>query len=180
MSSSRSGSSQGSKKPRASQKSMRQLIESLRSHRVNTLTELCRIERAAASCQNEEDAQEFQGPMTSAWDYYVTSHQFLTELRGLTRNYPFCGDIVTDAHFRVRSDPESNRSWNLAWLCLIKIQDDNLISSYAAVEASKPEMWGGRYPEPEESEQLAQCFEYEWSQAVAGMLRHWPVPPTWY
>jgi hypothetical protein len=108
---------------RASQ-STKQLIRSLETHRVNTLTELCRIERVAAACQSEDDALAFQGPMTAAWEYYVDSNQFLSELRGLTPNYPFCGDIVTDALLRVRSDPESNRSWNLAWLCLAKISEE--------------------------------------------------------
>jgi len=41
-------------------------------------------------------------------------------------------------------------------------------------------MWGDRVPEEEEVEQLAQCFEYEWMQAVMTMLRHWGVAPTWY
>ncbi|CRK47436.1 hypothetical protein BN1723_020302, partial [Verticillium longisporum] len=61
--------------------------------------------------------------MTAAWDYYVSSNQLLTELRGLTRAYPFSGDVVRDAHRLVRNDPDSNRSWNLAWLILVKIQD---------------------------------------------------------
>lgn len=56
----------------------------------------------------------------------------------------------------------------------------NLISTYAASEATKPEMWGGRSPEPEEADQLAQCFEYEWGAAVNTMLRHWSIEPTWY
>ena len=112
---------------------MRQLIESLQTHRVNTLTELCRIERIAATCDNEEDAIAFQGPMTQAWEFYVSSNQFLSELRGLTRNYPFCGDILTDAQLRVRSDPESNRSWNLAWLCLQKIQNEYVVPRNTSV-----------------------------------------------
>ncbi|KAK3695712.1 hypothetical protein B0T22DRAFT_370404, partial [Podospora appendiculata] len=161
-------------------KSTRQLIESLQTHRVNTLTELCRIERVAAACETEEDARAFQGPMTAAWDYYVTSNQMLSELRGLTTSYPFCGDILTQAQALVRSDPESNRSWNLAWLCLVKIRDDDLISTYAALEAARPEMWAGRLPEAEEAEQLAACFKYEWEMAVLNMLRHWQVSPTWY
>ena len=103
------------------QKTVRKLIESLETHRVNTLTELCRIERFAAACDNEEDARAFQGPMTAAWDYYVSSNQFLTELRGLTRDYPICADIIYAAEVRVRSDPSSNRSWNLAWLLLRKM-----------------------------------------------------------
>lgn len=97
------------------------MVESLQSHRVNTLTELVRMERIAATCDNEGDALAFQGPMTEAWSHYVNSNQFLTELRGLTKNYPFCGDIISDAQIRVRNDPESNRSWNMAWLCLQKI-----------------------------------------------------------
>ncbi|KAK2033814.1 hypothetical protein LX32DRAFT_648997 [Colletotrichum zoysiae] len=189
MSSSRSGrsggssghrSSKSSKKPRAVQRSIQQLIDSLETHRVNTLTELCRIERVAATCENEEDALAFQGPMTSAWEYYVNSNQFLTELRGLTRSYPLCSDILYDAHVRVRNDPNSNKSWNLAWLCLMKIREDDLVSGYAALEASKPEMWGGREPSQDEASQLAACFEYEWNKAVETMLRHWSIPPTWY
>jgi hypothetical protein len=91
---------------------------------VNTLTELCRIERVAATCDNEEDAIAFQEPMTTAWNYYVTSNQFLTELRGLTRNYPISGDLMREALGLVQNDPQSNRSWNLAWLCLTKIRDE--------------------------------------------------------
>ncbi|KAK4443362.1 hypothetical protein QBC34DRAFT_211689 [Podospora aff. communis PSN243] len=175
---SRHGSSSG-KKSKASQ-STRQLIESLQTHRVNTLTELCRIERHAASCDSEEDARAFQGPMTAAWAYYVSSNQMLSELRGLTPNYPFCGDILTHAQGLVRNDPESNRSWNLAWLCLVKITDDDLIASFAGSEASRPEMWGGRQPSAEEAQQLAACFQYEWESAVQNMLRHWQATPTWY
>lgn len=48
----------------------------------------------------------------------------------------------------------------------------NLIPSYAASEAAKLEMWGGREPGPEEADQLAKCFEYEWNMAVQNMLRH--------
>ncbi|KXH29207.1 hypothetical protein CSIM01_00935 [Colletotrichum simmondsii] len=161
-------------------RSIQQLIESLETHRVNTLTELCRIERVAATCENEEDALAFQGPMTAAWDYYVNSNQFLTELRGLTRSYPLCSDLLYDAHVRVRNDPNSNKSWNLAWLCLVKIQEDDLVSGYAALEATKPEMWGGREPSTDEAAQLGACFEYEWNKAVDTMLRHWSVPPTWF
>ena len=61
--------------------------------------------------------------MTAAWNYYVTSNQFYTELSGLTRNYPFSADLVNDALYRVQSDPNSNRSWNLAWLCLTTMKD---------------------------------------------------------
>jgi hypothetical protein len=53
-----------------------------------------------------------------------------------------------------------------------------MIESYAANEAAKPEMWGGRVPEPAEAEQLAACFAYEWNEALEQMLRHWQTPPT--
>ncbi|RYP22166.1 hypothetical protein DL765_001814 [Monosporascus sp. GIB2] len=145
------------------------------THRVNTLTELCRIERVAASCENEDDARAFQEPMTNAWKYYVTSNQFLTELSGLTRNYPFSSDLIDDALYRVQNDPDSNRSWNLPWLCLTKIKD-----LYANAQSWKREMWGGRDPSQEEAHQLAQYFEDEWTQAVDTMLRHWSVPPARY
>ncbi|ETS84394.1 hypothetical protein PFICI_02419 [Pestalotiopsis fici W106-1] len=184
------------------QSSNAQLIESLRTHRVNTLTELRRIERVAASCESEEEALAFQAPMTSAWSYYV-GNQFLVELRGLTPNYPMSADVVAEAVRRVRSDPGSNRSWNMAWLCLIKIRDDcsdvssqrvleynlltpssihsGLIPHYSNNEAWKREMWGGRDPSQEEADQLGACFEWEWMQAIENMLRHWADgPPTWY
>ena len=74
--------------------------------------------------------------MTDAWTYYVTSQQFMTELRGLTPNYPFCRDVVTDAHARVigdggienkiegRGGGATRRSWNLCWLILAKVQTE--------------------------------------------------------
>ena len=127
--------------------------------------------------------------MTLAWQYYVTSNQFLSELRGLTPSYPFSADVTADAQQRVVGDPLSNRSWNMAWLCLVKIRDDGMIPQYAAAEAAKPEMWTSvdehgapvyNEPQPAECAQLAACFEYEWTQAVTTMLRHWATPPTWY
>ncbi|KAE9380434.1 hypothetical protein N431DRAFT_432707 [Stipitochalara longipes BDJ] len=116
--------------------------------------------------------------MTSAWTYYVTSNNLLSELRGLTRNYPFSSDALDDAKYRVSTDPESNRSWNYAWLVLVKMRDDQMVDSYAASEAAKPEMWGGRVPETEEAQQLALCFAWEWNEAIEQMLRHWDTPPT--
>ncbi|KAF7537900.1 hypothetical protein G7Z17_g12759 [Cylindrodendrum hubeiense] len=179
MSSRRSGGGSSSRSG-GSRTSVKQLIKSLKNHSVNTLTELCRIERIAAACEDEADAKAFQEPMTAAWVYYVTSNQLLTELRGFTGNYPISADVIHDAHTRVRADPDSNRSWNLAWLCLNKMRDDGLISGYSEVEASRQEMWGTTVPTQEEVQQLAACFEYEWSVAVDTMLRHWQTPPSWY
>ncbi|KAH6604419.1 hypothetical protein Trco_007865 [Trichoderma cornu-damae] len=183
MSSPRSGrsvSSKGSSKtldmPRPS---VQQLIDSLNTHRINTLTELCRIERIAATCDSEADARAFQQPMTWAWTHYVSSNQLLTELRGLTRSYPLSAEIVAEAHRRVRSDPESNRSWNLAWLCLTRMRDDGLVRVFSDAEARRPEMWGGQGPSEKMVQQLATCFEDEWRAAIETMLRHWATPPTW-
>jgi hypothetical protein len=53
-----------------------------------------------------------------------------------------------------------------------------MIQAYSASEAAKPEMWGGRTPDPEEAQQLADCFAYEWTEAIDQMLRHWESPPT--
>ncbi|KAF7954435.1 hypothetical protein EAE96_005556 [Botrytis aclada] len=170
-------SSSRSSRPSATQESTAQLIESLSTHRVNTLTELCRIERIAAA-SNEEDLLLIRDPMTAAWTYYVTSHNLLNELRNLTPNYTFSNDLLDDAKWRVSSDPNSDRSWNYAWLVLIKIHDDGMIQTHTESEAAKPEMWGGRYPEAEEAAQLAACFAYEWQEALDQMLRHWETPPT--
>ncbi|KAF4510979.1 hypothetical protein G6O67_002822 [Ophiocordyceps sinensis] len=182
MSSSRSGSvsSKGSSKSNRPKSSILQLVDCLTTHRVNTLTELCRIERIAASCEDEADVKAFQKPMTAAWVHYVNSNQLLTELRGLTRGYPFSGDVLREAYRRVRSDPNSNRSWNLAWLCLRTIRDDGLIGAFAAAEAARPEMWGPMRPSVDDEAKLAACFEQEWNAAVDTMLRHWQRAPTWY
>ncbi|KAK7942536.1 uncharacterized protein PG986_011649 [Apiospora aurea] len=123
MSQSHHHNSRGSKKSRPS--------HSLETYRVNTLTELCRIERLAAA------------------------GQFLTELRGLSRNYPFYAELVSEARRRILTDPESNRSWNLAWLCLTKMQEDDLIRFYASSESWRKEMWQDRSPTEEKADQLA-------------------------
>jgi hypothetical protein len=53
-----------------------------------------------------------------------------------------------------------------------------MVAAYAASEAAKPEMWGERVPEAEEAQQLAECFAWEWNEALEQMLRHWDTPPT--
>ncbi|KAJ3472615.1 hypothetical protein NLG97_g10845 [Lecanicillium saksenae] len=118
--------------------------------------------------------------MTRAWVHYVTSNQLLGELRGLTRGYPFCAELVSEAHARVRADPRSNRSWNLAWLCLVRIRDDGLIATYSVMEASKASMWGGLVPSDEDVLKLSNCFAREWTLAVTVMLKHWPEAPAWF
>jgi hypothetical protein len=79
------------------------LVAALNEHRINTLAELRRVERIFATLGSSDLTQ----PMTSACKthlaarikgrpltilpgmHYVNSHSLLSELRGLTRNYPF-------------------------------------------------------------------------------------------
>ena len=93
------------------------LIKSLESHSVNTLVELRRIEKVLA---NDSDAT---GPMTNAWAHYVNSNNLLSELRGLTKNYPFSSECLDEAKWMVISDPQSSRSWNYCWLVLQKARN---------------------------------------------------------
>ncbi|KAK0726185.1 hypothetical protein B0T21DRAFT_336376 [Apiosordaria backusii] len=163
-----------------SQQSARQIIESLQTHRINTLTELCRVERLVVGAETEEDQRAFQEPMTSAWLYYVESNQMLTELRGLISDFPFSGEMLTYAQSLVRSDPQANRSWNFAWMVLEKIRDENLIATYAEIEAARPEMWGDTVPDDQQVQELAAYFSQAWSGAITWMLQHWAAPPVWY
>ena len=95
-----------------------QLIHSLRTHRVNTITELRRIEKIFAYL----DSAEVTEPMTSAWAHYVNSNNLLNELRGLTKNFPFSSECLDEAKQMVVSDPSSVRSWNYCWLVLVKME----------------------------------------------------------
>ncbi|KAF1944190.1 hypothetical protein EJ02DRAFT_420527 [Clathrospora elynae] len=151
-----------------------QYIHALQTHQVNTLIELRRIEKTFAVLGTPDCSQ----PMTSAWSYYVDSHSLLTELRGLTKNYPFNSDCMDEAKRRVYSDPASNRSWNLCWLVLNKIQTDQLIPYYAHYQASLPTMWAGHTPSSEQITQLTNAFVAEWNWALGQMLRHWEQPPA--
>ena len=91
----------------------------LRTHRVNTLTELRRIERIFASLNTADVTQ----PMTTAWAHFVNSNNLLNELRGLTKNYPFSSECLDEAKWQVTEDPASTRSWNYCWLVLTKIKN---------------------------------------------------------
>lgn len=96
------------------------MLHTLRSHRVNTLTELRRIEKILSSV----NAVEYSTPMTEAWNHYVSSNNFLSELRGLTRQYPFSTELLENAKWRVYNDPTSSKSWNFAWLLLMKVKNE--------------------------------------------------------
>ncbi|KZZ89361.1 hypothetical protein AAL_07660 [Moelleriella libera RCEF 2490] len=156
-----------------------ELIETLDKRRVNTLTGIVRIERIALRRADPNEVARFYGPLVSATNYYITSHQFLTELRGLSPQYPFSGDLIREAYSRVGQDPFSNRSWNMVWLVLTKIQDDGLVPIFAAAEAINPSMWGTETPIAGHVNQLKACFEREWFGAIWALLRHWDRPPIW-
>ncbi|KAI9848613.1 MAG: hypothetical protein M1838_000485 [Thelocarpon superellum] len=151
-----------------------ELIRSLRTHRIKTLTELRRIERLFAAF----DAPEYSEPMTTAWAHYVNSNNLLSELRGLTRNYPFSSELLDEAKWMVIEDPASQRSWNFCWLVLTKIQEQQLIFKHAHQQAQKPSMWGGRRPSSHDVAQLADEFIAEWTRAILQLLRHWDTPPS--
>ncbi|KAI5809777.1 hypothetical protein DFH27DRAFT_159911 [Peziza echinospora] len=157
-----------------SQVDKEQLLHTLRTHKVNTLTELRRIEKVFASI----DVREYSQPMTAAWNHYVSSNSLLSELRGLTRNYPFSNECLDDAKWRVIEDPDSALSWNYCWLVLNKIRKDNLIPKHAHATSIRPQMWGGRVPDAHSVAQLTAVLTQEWTRAVDQMLRHWAVPPV--
>ncbi|EMC94748.1 hypothetical protein BAUCODRAFT_149851 [Baudoinia panamericana UAMH 10762] len=150
------------------------LIDALNEHRINTIGELRRVERIFAQLGSSDLTQ----PMTAAWVYYVNSNSLLSELRGLTRNYPFSSECLNEAKRRVHTDPASNRSWNYCWLVLAKIHTDRLIPAYARAQAARPEMWGGRIPLAESVVQLTEAFTTEWTAALTQMLRYWESPPV--
>lgn len=104
---------------------------------------------------------------------------------------------MEEAKRRVYADPASNRSWNLCWLVLRKIEDEYVVSStewamlvheadgysglighYARYEAALPVMWGGRVPEEGQVVQLVEVLVREWQGALRQLLRYWEVPPT--
>lgn len=97
-----------------------QLIRSLQTHKVNTLTELRRIEKIFEGASSAETVE----PMDSAWSHYVNSNQLLSELRALTKNYPFSSECLDEAKWRVVEDSANNRSRNYCWLVLSKIRKE--------------------------------------------------------
>ncbi|KAL8790414.1 MAG: hypothetical protein Q9195_006371 [Heterodermia aff. obscurata] len=157
-----------------SENDKQQLMQALRTHRVNTLTELRRIERIFASL----NTADVTAPMTAAWAYYVNSNNLLNELRGLTKNYPFSSECLDEAKWQTTEDPSSSRSWNYCWLVLTKIKNQNLITKHARLLARKPTMWGGQTPTAAGVEKLATACIKEWTRALEQMLRNWSTPPS--
>ena len=105
-----------------SQSEVNQMRQTLRHRRVNTLTELHRIERVLAALPSF--TADYMNDVSDAWAHYVSSNNLLQELRGLSREYPFSAELLDDAKARVYADPKSSRSWNLAWLVLVKINNE--------------------------------------------------------
>lgn len=97
-----------------------QLIRSLQTHKVNTMTELRRIEKIFEGANSAETVD----PMSSAWSHYVNSHQLLSELRALTKNYPFSSECLDEAKCLAIEDSANNRSRNFCWLVLSKIRKE--------------------------------------------------------
>jgi len=157
-----------------SQNNKDQLIQSLRTHRVNTITELRRIEKIFAFL----DSAEVTEPMTTAWAHYVNSNNLLSELRGLTKTYPFSSECLDEAKTLVVRDPSSTRSWNYCWLVLVKMEKENLVAKHARALASKASTWGGRRPTKDEFERLVAACVAEWTRALRQMLKHWDKPPS--
>lgn len=151
-----------------------QLIQYLRSNRYNTIIDLRRVERILA----QSDDAAISETMSSAWRSYVDSHSLLSELRGLTRNYPFSSECLDEAKILVLEDPKSVRSWNYCWMILVKIQSERLIQKHASAMATKPEMWGNQTPTPQHVELLYQRLVAEWTRAVLQMLKLWDQPPS--
>ncbi|KAL9599639.1 MAG: hypothetical protein Q9219_003723 [cf. Caloplaca sp. 3 TL-2023] len=142
------------------------LVTSIRSHSINTLPELRRIERIFAAL-NAPDTVE---PMKNAWIYYVNSHNLLNELRGLTKNFPFSSECLDEAKARVSGSPGGA---NHCWKVLKYIQNQSLIPRHARLLAAKPAMWGSRQPSAAEIQQLATACANTWTQALTILLRHW-------
>ncbi|OAX83981.1 hypothetical protein ACJ72_01663 [Emergomyces africanus] len=156
------------------QQNKENLINALRTHRINTITELRRAERALA----QDDPAEATEPLSEAWRYYVYSNNLLNELRGLTKNYPFSSECLDDAKVLTVSDLKNSHSGNFCWLVLLKILEQQLIPKHARDIAANPVMWGGRAPTTTEIEQLSDACTAEWTMAVQQMLRHWELPFT--
>lgn len=104
------------------------IVDALNSRRINTLTELRRMERIllAAVPPHVTDLHESSlvGVLASAWLSYVKNNNLLSELRNLTRDYPFSSELLNEAKASVMADPERSHSWNFAWLVLVKIEQE--------------------------------------------------------
>ncbi|KAL9635393.1 MAG: hypothetical protein Q9164_003484 [Protoblastenia rupestris] len=140
------------------------MLHSLRTHRVNTLTELRRIEKSLTS----DDSTDVTEAMTAAWAHYVNSNNLLSELRGMTKNYPFSSECLDEAKWQVIGDPEKRVSSTLfkPLQVSLRLEDWSLIEKHARILAIKPAMWGGKNPNASGVEKLANACIAEWTRAL--------------
>ena len=101
------------------------MIKSLKSHSVNQLLELRRLEKALAGAGQR--TAEGTDALQSAWAHYVNSNNLLSELRGMTKSYPFSSECLDEAKWMVISDAASKRSWNYCWLVLQKVKNQYVL-----------------------------------------------------
>jgi hypothetical protein len=80
------------------------------------LIELRRIEKSLVSSKTL-DATE---AVTQAWAHYVNSNNLLSELRSLTKSFPFASECLDEAKWMVVGDTQSVRRFNYCWLILTK------------------------------------------------------------
>ncbi|KAL8906274.1 MAG: hypothetical protein Q9171_006334 [Xanthocarpia ochracea] len=145
------------------------LLQSLRSHTINTLPALRRTERLIASLPpSTPNKSEITKALNEAWIYYVDYHSLLNELRGLTKNYPFSESCLEEAKNGV-----SKGQGNYCYGVLKRIKDRGLIPPHARALAARPAMWGGRKPSATEMHKLATACESEWTRVLAILLRYW-------
>ncbi|KAL8888029.1 MAG: hypothetical protein Q9215_004481 [Flavoplaca cf. flavocitrina] len=145
------------------------LLQSLRSHTINTLPALRRTERLIASLPaSTPNKAEIAKALHDAWIYYVDYHSLLNELRGLTKTYPFSESCLEEAKRGV-----SKGSGNYCYGVLKRVKDHRLIPTHARALAAKPVMWGGRNPSSSEVQKLAAACEAEWTRVLTIVLRHW-------
>jgi hypothetical protein len=103
-------------------------LSTLRGHLVNTLTGLRYIEKQLLpSLPSHPSYPSYPSShptiiqeMSNAWSYYVDTN-FLNELRGLTKQYPFSEELFRDARGRVNND---TRSWSMAWVMLRVMEEE--------------------------------------------------------
>lgn len=61
--------------------------------------------------------------VSDAWTHYVDSRNLLTELRGLTREYPFSVELVDEGRRCAEESGRMSVSWCLAWVVLLELKD---------------------------------------------------------
>ncbi|EED19260.1 hypothetical protein TSTA_025760 [Talaromyces stipitatus ATCC 10500] len=156
------------------ERNVQAVVDALSSRRINTLTELRRMERILLTAiqPHVTDLRESSlvGVLATAWLNYVQNHNLLSELRNLTRNYPLSSVMLDEAKSLVMNDPERSHSWNFAWLVLTKIEEEAL--------ATNADMWGGILPQEDMITMLEIKCREEWTRAVEIMLRHWDTQPV--